>query len=97
MIERTCGEGMMMGRIGALLFAAALGGCATAQPRITAATPAGVELSCIGLITCQSPQAVADAAQAHCQRYGLDAQQRAVVRAPSGNEVAAYNCVKRGA
>jgi len=72
-------------------------GCASAEPIIVSSTPASVEIECIGLLTsCRSPQAVADAAQAYCQRYGLNAQEFSVARAPSGNERAMFNCVAAG-
>jgi hypothetical protein len=78
-----------------LLLPAALvlASCAGAEPRILSATPASVEIECIGLVTCRSAQAVADTAEAHCQKYGLHAQQTAVARAPSGNEQAVFSCV----
>jgi len=77
--------------IGALL----LSGCAGAEPKIIAATPASVEIQCIGVFTnCRSPQAVADAAETHCRKYGLHARQTSVARAPSGNEDAIFACVQ---
>jgi hypothetical protein len=75
-----------------------LAACAAAEPRIVSETPASVELECIGAFvsSCRSPQAVADAAQAHCQKYGLNAQENMLSRAPSGNERAVFNCVAPG-
>jgi len=72
-----------------------LTGCSAmqAKPQIVASTPASVEIECMGLVPCSSPQVVADAAQAHCQQYGLNAQARTVARAPSGNERAIFDCV----
>lgn len=77
----------------AALALAACAGQVGAEPRIVSATPASIELECIGLVTCRSAQAVADAAEAHCQKYGLHAQQSSIARAPSGNEDATFNCV----
>ncbi len=86
-------------RLDLVVAALVLGACTIgpAEPKIVAATPASVELSCISDIgSCRSAQAVADAAQAHCQRYGLNAQERMVNRAPSGNEIAVFDCVAAG-
>lgn len=84
------------GDAAAVLAALLLAGCAGAEPRIVSATPASVEIECIGVVACKSAQAVADAAQAHCQKYGLNAQQTMLARAPSGNERAVFSCVAPG-
>ena len=73
--------------------ALALLSCAGAQPRIISQTPASVEIECIGVVSCESRQAVADLAQQHCRQFGLDAQESKVADAPSGNLRAIYNCV----
>jgi hypothetical protein len=65
---------------------------ACAKPVIVEQTPCSVELACIALI-CGSAQAVADAAQAHCQQYGLDAQSSGVRTSATGNRIEDFNCV----
>jgi hypothetical protein len=75
------------------VLAVALSNCAGARPRIVSQTPASVEIDCIGVVSCESRQAVADLAQQHCRQFGLDAQESKIADAPSGNLRAIYNCV----
>jgi len=65
--------------------ALALGGCATT----VTGTPAGIEIATFG----KTPQEVADEAEAHCQKYGLDAQLKDASRGLlSAHEL--FDCVK---
>jgi hypothetical protein len=69
-----------------------------ASPHIEAQTPAGIEIDCFGGLTCsQSPQALADLAQAHCRKYGLNAQQDRLNTSASGRRWVTYKCVAAGA
>jgi hypothetical protein len=72
-----------------------LAACAAATPHIVSQTPGGVQIECVsaGPTGCTSPQAVADMAQSHCQRYGLDAQQRSIQQSAAGDIWASYVCV----
>jgi hypothetical protein len=81
-----------LNRLAILLGALATAGCAAAEPKIISATPASVEIQCIGAVPCKSAQSVADLAEAHCQKYGLHARQSMLSRAPSGNEDAVFSC-----
>jgi hypothetical protein len=72
-----------------------LTGCvATAEPRVIAETPASISYECRGAISsCRAtPQDVANAAQAHCQKIGKNAQQKELGVAPSGDFRAVFVC-----
>jgi hypothetical protein len=51
-----------------------LAGCGTVEPKIVSVTLDTIQISC-QTNSCRSHDAVADLAQAHCKKYGLNAQQ----------------------
>ena len=68
--------------------------CSCATPGVVTATPGGIEIDCGFGITCsKDPQYLADMAQRHCQKYGLDARQTGVSESASGRRWADYACV----
>ena len=78
----------------AVLVCLLLTGCATAEPRVIAETPASISYECRGAYSnCRvTPQDVANSAQAHCQKIGKNAQQKELGVAPSGDFRAVFVC-----
>ncbi len=72
----------------AALLVLALSLLTSCAPKIVSQTPAGVEISCT--YRCSSEQDVADLAQNHCQKYGLNAQQDNI----ESRKWASYRCVR---
>jgi len=88
-IERTT-AGFQLIIPGCMLMLSACAG----EPKVISQTPGSIEIACVGEISgCASPQAVADLAQAHCQKYNLDARQSSIAMSPSGNRWVTYSCV----
>jgi hypothetical protein len=76
----------------ALLLAIGVASCAS--PEVVSHTPRGIEIDCMGGLTCSSsPQALANTAQEHCRQYGQNAQQDGLTESASGRRWVRYKCV----
>jgi hypothetical protein len=73
------------------LVPALLTACAT-KPSIVHQAPTSFTYECMGFEGCNSPQQVADLAQAHCRTYGKNAHLVTQTLTSSGNLSAIYTC-----